>query len=129
MHPSQQKLFDLFGSHCRPPSPVFSLFTHPSLAQLSLLTLKSYAHIEIISSISIATFPTESVGIMIHLYMKSNVSRCCGGSHDTRIPYCCGGDTNQIFICTCSHCCGGKIRRCPSQILHLNVKNKFSFRY
>ena len=57
--------------------------------------------------------------------MKSNVSHCCGGSHDTRIPYCCGGNTNQKFVCTCSHCCGGKIRRYPSQILHLNVKQFF----
>ena len=32
MHPSQQKLFDLLGTHCPPPSPVFPLFIRPSLA-------------------------------------------------------------------------------------------------
>ena len=31
MHPSQQKLFDLLGTHCPPPSPVFPLFIRPSL--------------------------------------------------------------------------------------------------
>jgi hypothetical protein len=32
MHPSQQKLFDLLGTHCPPPSPVSPLFIRPSLA-------------------------------------------------------------------------------------------------
>jgi len=31
MHPSQQKLFDLLGTHCPPPSPVSPLFIRPSL--------------------------------------------------------------------------------------------------
>ncbi len=29
VHPSQQKLFDLLGTHCPPPSPVFFKFIHP----------------------------------------------------------------------------------------------------
>ena len=29
MHPSQQKFFDLLGTHCPPPSPVFFKFIHP----------------------------------------------------------------------------------------------------
>jgi hypothetical protein len=32
LHPSQQKIFDLLGTHCPPPSPVFPLFIRPSLA-------------------------------------------------------------------------------------------------
>jgi len=31
MHPSQQKLFDLLGTHCPPPSPVSPLFIRPGL--------------------------------------------------------------------------------------------------
>jgi hypothetical protein len=31
MHPSQQKFFDLLGTHCPPPSPVFFKFIHPGL--------------------------------------------------------------------------------------------------
>jgi hypothetical protein len=31
LHPSQQKIFDLLGTHCPPPSPVFPLFIPPSL--------------------------------------------------------------------------------------------------
>jgi hypothetical protein len=29
VHPSQQNLFDLLGTHCPPPSPVFFKFIHP----------------------------------------------------------------------------------------------------
>jgi hypothetical protein len=29
MQPSQQKLFDLLGTHCLPPSPDFLKFIHP----------------------------------------------------------------------------------------------------
>ena len=31
LHPSQQKIFDLLGTHCPPPSPVSPLFIRPSL--------------------------------------------------------------------------------------------------
>jgi hypothetical protein len=32
LHPSQQKIFDLLGTHCPPPSPFPPLFIRPSLA-------------------------------------------------------------------------------------------------
>ncbi len=31
LHPSQQKLFDLLGMQCPPPSPAFFKFIHPGL--------------------------------------------------------------------------------------------------
>jgi hypothetical protein len=31
LHPSHQKIFDLLGTHCPPPSPVSPLFILPSL--------------------------------------------------------------------------------------------------
>jgi hypothetical protein len=31
LHPSQQKIFDLLGTHCPPPSPVSPLFIRPGL--------------------------------------------------------------------------------------------------
>ena len=39
MHPSQQKLFDLLGTHSLAPSPIFPLFIRHSLESLDMQLL------------------------------------------------------------------------------------------